>query len=158
MALLDTIKELIQSANAKAKASAEEINPEVKFPTYIVEYEESKMMNVKADNYKAGDSFVYIEEFISGRYVKEKFFKTKTMKMQIYFCKFTQFQVDASVREGLRNTIEAELVEPFMKEFEESNLFIDANLTNWNVYYPFPRFDANEVSVMLEFECKTRRC
>lgn len=158
MALLDTIKGIIQTANAKAKAAAEEKDPEVIFPTYIVEYEESKMMNVKADQYKAGDSFVYIEEFISGRYIKEKFFKTKTMKMQIYFCKFTKMHVDAITREQLRNTIEAELVEPFMQEFEDSNSFIDAKLTNWNTYYPFPRFDANEVSVMLEFECKVRRC
>lgn len=156
MALLDTIKGVISTANAKAKAAAEAINPEVNFPTYIVEYEESKMMNVKADNYKAGDSFVYIEEYISGRYVKEKFFKSKALKMQIYFCKFTKMHADAIVRERLRNTIEAELVEPFMDEYRSSGLFDE--VTTWNLYYPPARFDANEVSVMLEFDCKIKRC
>lgn len=147
MALLDTIKTIIELASPKDSDNN---------PTYTVHYEESKMMNIKVDELKVSDSFVYIEEFISGKYTQEKFFKSKSMKMQIYFCKFSEFQCDAIDRQTKRDLIEEEIIEPFMQKYKESGLFDEVQA--WNIFYPFPRFDANEVSVMLEFDCKVKRC
>jgi len=150
MALLNTLKGIIQTANANYQA----LNPDA--PTYSVQYEESSMMNIQADGMQSTDSFVYIEEFITGRYTREKYFKSKTMKMQIYFCKFTPLHQDATTREALRNQIETEIVEPFMDAYKQAALFDDVK--QYNLSYPFPRFDANEISVMLEFECTLKRC
>lgn len=150
MALLDTIRQIILTANAARQAT----HPDT--PTYQVLYEESSMMNIRADELDVTDSFVYIEEFITGKYVKEKYFKAKTMKMQLYFCKFSTLHQEAEAREALRNQLEAEIVEPFMDAYKASTLFTD--VVQYNLSYPFPRFDANEVSVMLEFDCTLKRC
>lgn len=150
MPLLNTLRQIIQTANANYRT----LNPDA--PTYKVMYEESSMMNVRADELTATDSFVYIEEFVTGRYTKEKYFKSKTMKMQLYFCKFTTLHAQAEEREALRNQIETEIVEPFMDAYKQAALFADVQ--QYNLSYPFPRFDANEVSVMLEFECTLKRC
>ena len=42
---------------------------------YICSYDESKMMNVKADCMSRDSGFAYIEEFTQGSYKREKFFK-----------------------------------------------------------------------------------
>ena len=125
-------------------------------PCYQVEYEEASMMNVKADNYRRGDSFVYIEEFLQGRYAQEQYRRRKITRVQVYFCKFSPIHADAITRETLRNQIEQEIVLPFMEEFNRSKLFPEVE--NFQFYNALPRFDANEVSIMLQFECKTDIC
>lgn len=125
-------------------------------PCYIVEYEESSMMNVKADNYKRGDSFIYIEEFTQGRYAQEQYRRRKITQVQVYFCKFCNLHADAMEREKIRNRIEEEIVLPFIDEFNKSKLF--PQVDNFQFYNMLPRFDANEVSIMLQFEVRADIC
>jgi hypothetical protein len=139
--MLNKITEIIKAAN----------------PSYTVIYEEKHMMNVRADELQRNAGFAYIEEFIRGRYQQERYRPaSKTMQMQIYFSRFADMHADAMTREALRTQIETEIILPFMKQYEKSAYFnpVDA----WNIYYPFPRWDANEVSVMLEFGCKVQVC
>lgn len=123
---------------------------------YIVEFEESKMMNVKADEYPMGAKFAYIEEYISGSYTKEKYFHKKILQIQVYFCMFTELQVDAIQRETIREQIESEMVIPFMDKYNASGVF--DNVDTFKFLTPLPRFDANEVSIMLQFDCKKVKC
>lgn len=125
-------------------------------PQYKVIYEENHMMNIKADELALNSRFVHIEEFTRGQYTSERYFETKTVQMQIYFCRFVEMEADAIVREGIRNEIESEIVEPFIRAYKESNLF--ASVDNWAFFYPLPRWDANEVGIMLQFPCKVSKC
>lgn len=138
--MIQKLKSIIQSAN----------------PDYLVEFEESSMMNVKVDNYPDGAKFTYIEEYRQGRYFKESYVNKKATIFQIYFCKFTEFQNDADEREKLRNEIESEIVLPFMESYNKSGLFEKAEI--FQFYTPLSRFDANEVSIMLQFEVKETKC
>ena len=138
--MLNKIKDILNQAN----------------PEYEVIYEENHMMNIKADELQSSANFVYIEEFLRGQYLQEKYTKAKVLQMQLYFCKFTEMQNDAGVRQLLRDQIEVEIVLPFMEKYEKTNLF--GAVDKWNIYYPLPRWDANEVSVMLEFGCKMQIC
>lgn len=138
--MLEQLKEILNTTNS----------------SYEIIYEEKHIMNVKVDELNKEQSFVYIEEFIRGRFTQEKYRKTRTMQMQIYFSKFVEMHENALVRQALRDQIENEIVLKFMSVYEASNYF--ANVENWNIYYPLPRWDANEVSVMLEFDCKLNNC
>ena len=76
--------------------------------------------------------------------------------MQIYFCKFTDLDNTASEREAIRNTIESEMILPLIDKLRIST-FIDKN-AEISFYNPGPRFDAHEVSVMLQFDNKKVIC
>ena len=69
--MINELKQIIQSSNAD----------------YTVEFEESNMMNVKADEYARGTRFAYIEEYLQGSYTKEKYFHKKVIQAQVYFCR-----------------------------------------------------------------------
>ena len=125
-------------------------------PLYPVEYEESKMINVTVDEKALGAKFVYIEEFTSGTYDKVKFIKQKSTQVQIYFCQFCAFQNTAMDRDALREQIESEIVLPFMNAYNASGKF--EIVDTFKFYTPLPRFDANEVSIMLQFDCKQNMC
>jgi len=138
--MIQKLKSIIQSANTD----------------YLVEFEESSMMNIKVDEYPAGAKFAYIEEYRQGKYFKESYVNKKATTFQIYFCKFTEFQNNADDREQLRNEIESEIVLPFMEKYNKSGLFEKVDV--FQFYTPLPRFDANEVSIMLQFEAKETKC
>lgn len=123
---------------------------------YDVTYEESSMMNLKADEKNSNARFAYIEEFTQGNYTRDKFVPQKTTQVQIYFCRFGEFHSSAMDRETLRSQIESEVVLPFMQKYNDSHLF--DRIDNWKFFTPMPRFDANEVSIMLQFDCKQNRC
>lgn len=123
---------------------------------YRFEYEESSMMNVRADDYKRGDSFVYVEEFRQGRITEMRYGgKIKEMKLQIYFCKFCELHNNAIEREKLREKILTDIVYPFINGYKKAGY---GNVAEWGIYYPLPRFDGNEVSVMLEFTAAMPIC
>jgi hypothetical protein len=139
--MLKRITEIIHAAN----------------PSYTVIYEEKHMMNVRADELQRNAGFAYIEEFIRGQYRQERYRPaSRTMQMQIYFSRFAGLHADAMTREAIREQIESETVLPFMRQYEQSGYF--APVDAWNIYYPFPRWDANEASVMLEFGCRVPVC
>lgn len=138
--MIAQLKQIIQSSN----------------PDYIVEFEESKMMNVKADEYPTGAKFAYIEEYVSGSYTKEKYLHKKVLQIQVYFCMFTELHVDAIEREAIREEIESDIVIPFMDKYNASGVF--DKVDTFKFATPLPRFDANEVSIMLQFDCKKVKC
>lgn len=124
--------------------------------SYIIEYEELSMMNVNADEIKYSQPFAYIEEFTKGEYGKQRFFNQKTVEAQIWFCRFCQFENTARKRESIREQIESEIVLPFMEEYKkESELY---QPETWKFFAPPPRFDANEVSIMLQFDFRELKC
>ena len=111
-------------------------------------YEEAAMMNIRADAIPRDSGFVYVEEFKEGTYEITKYgFLFKRTRIRLYFCRFVDFQADAVERERIREQIEDEIVLPFFKEITAA----DQNITEARFYNPLPRFDANEVSIMLEF-------
>lgn len=134
------LKELIETTNS----------------SYQVFFEESSMMNIRVDELNADDSFAYIEEYTQGQYNQSKFGKKKSMRVQIYFCKFSELYSNALERQCARTKIEKEIVEPFMDNYNQLGIFKKAE--TFTVRYPLVRFDANEVSVMLEFDCIENVC
>lgn len=121
---------------------------------YSATYEESSMQNIVVDGITS--KFVYIEEFRQGRYYKDRFIRKKSTIVQIWFCKFCEMHNMASEREELRDSIESEIVIQFMKLYNESPIF--ENVDEFKFFTPPPRFDANEVSIMIEFNCTERKC
>lgn len=125
-------------------------------PLYTIEYEESSMQNVQVDSLTRDSSFVYIEEFVGGNYNKLGFFNKKTVETEIYFCKFVNMHMNANIRQDLRDLMEAEIVLPFIDLYEKSGIF--AKVENWRFFYPVPKYDANEVGILLTFDCSKARC
>ena len=119
-------------------------------PYYVIHFEESSMMNIKVDEIDESESFCYIEEYTESRYFKEGYVKKKSTRVQIYFCKFTELHNDAIKRECLRSEIESEIVKPFMAKYNESTVF--KKVDNFTCRSILPRFNANEISLMLEFD------
>ncbi len=155
----DKVIEIIKKANAG----------------YYATYEESSMMNVIADNlkyqsnsilYEERDNvilpnpflgFAYIEEFTRGSYGGQSaYWNGKTTQLQIWFCKFTQIHENAIERGKRREEIESEIVLPFIEAFKLEKHF--KPLSVWNWYTPPPRFDSNEVSIMLEANVTEVNC
>ena len=72
---------------------------------------------------------------------------------------FTQNKFDELTKE-LGNyqieTIKSEVVKPFMNAYNASGKFDVVD--TFKFYTPLPRFDANEVSIMLQFDCKQNMC
>jgi len=125
-------------------------------PLYSVEYEESRMMNLTVDEKTLDAAFAYIEEFTQGSYSKPKFVKQKVTQVQIYFCRFGEMDSTSVQREAIRSQIESEMIFPFMEKYNASGLF--ERVDTWKFYTPLPRFDANEISIMLQFDCKQNIC
>lgn len=114
------------------------------------------MMNVKADEIRYAHPFVYIEEFRKGEYGKTGFWKSKTTSVELWFCRFCQMQNDAHERETIRSAIEGEIVVPFISEYKKEPGVQQPEVWKW--YTPPPRFDANEVSILLQFDFKELTC
>ena len=128
-------------------------------PDYFCTYEEKSLMNVDVDVLSRSKPFAYIEEFRSGAYTKEdKFWRGKRTRVQIWFCRATDFQNSAKDRERERSRIEREIVLPFIEIYESSNAFGLPLNGNWEWATPPPRFDMNEVSIMLQFTVVEKKC
>ena len=125
-------------------------------PSYEVSFEESRMMNVAADTIERYKGFAYIEEYRQGYYSIRGYQQTRTTRIQIYFCKFVDFQDNAINRELMREAIEEEAVLPFIARMNEDNNF--KQIERFDVGTPLPRFDANEVSIKLEFDLTSTIC
>jgi len=125
-------------------------------PSYEVSFEESRMMNVAADTIERYKGFAYIEEYRQGYYSFRGYKKTRTTRIQIYFCKFVDFQDNAINRELMREKIEEEAVLPFITRMNENDNF--KQIERFDIGTPLPRFDANEVSIKLEFDLTSTIC
>ena len=124
--------------------------------SYKIIYETPNMANVDVDELNNTSNFVHIEEFRDGKYVQETYQRRKIYRMELYFCKSCEMQDTAKSREALRSQIEGEIVKPFIEAYENSNLFGD--IREWIFGFPPPQFDANEVGIILRFECKITEC
>lgn len=134
--MLEKIKNIIERANAN----------------YVVEYDEGNMFNIRADGFDRGTKYAYIEEFKEGEINMQGNFESDKLRLNIYFSVIPEQELDAIGRELIRERIKSEIVKPFIKAFIDSPHFSSNKIFKY--YYPLSRFDANEVSVMIDFECE----
>lgn len=153
-------------------------------PMAVFECDQARMLNVKVDTMerfvtdsdgnRVSSDFVYVEEPTTGYYdTPYRGYPTQRTIMQVYFCKFepmandaykgdTKFSKNSPTigRLELKNQIEEQMVRPFLYLLKNSQLvkqYPDI-MNTVRVLYPSSRFDANEVSVGLEFTFKQDWC
>ena len=153
-------------------------------PLAVFECDQARMLNVKVDTMerfvtdsdgnRTSSDFVYVEEPTTGYYdTPYRGYPTQRTIMQVYFCKFepmandaykgdTKFSKNSPTigRLELKNQIEEQMVRPFLYLLKNSQLvkqYPDI-MNTVRVLYPSSRFDANEVSVGLEFTLKQDWC
>lgn len=153
-------------------------------PLAVFECDQARMLNVKvdamerfvtdSDGNQTSSDFVYVEEPTTGYYDTPcRGYPTQRTIMQVYFCKFEPMANDAykgdtkfsknsptTGRLELKNQIEEHMVRPFLYLLKSSQLvkqYPDI-MNTVRVLYPSARFDANEVSVGLEFTFKQDWC
>ena len=153
-------------------------------PLAVFECDQARMLNVKVDTMerfvtdldgnRVSSDFVYVEEPTTGYYdTPYRGYPTQRTIMQVYFCKFepmandaykgdTKFSKNSHTigRLELKNQIEEQMVRPFLYLLKNSQLvkqYPDI-MNTVRVLYPSARFDANEVSVGLEFTFKQDWC
>lgn len=153
-------------------------------PLAVFECDQARMLNVKVDTMerfvtdsdgnRVSSDFVYVEEPTTGYYdTPYRGYPTQRTIMQIYFCKFepmandaykgdTKFSKNSPTigRLELKNQIEEQMVRPFLYLLKNSQLVkqYPEIMNTVRVLYPSSRFDANEVSVGLEFTFKQDWC
>lgn len=153
-------------------------------PLAVFECDQARMLNVKVDTMerfvtdsdgnRVSSDFVYVEEPTTGYYdTPYRGYPTQRTIMQVYFCKFepmandaykgdTKFSQNSPTigRLELKNQIEEQMVRPFLYLLKTSQLVkqYPEIMNTVRVLYPSPRFDANEVSVGLEFTFKQDWC
>ena len=153
-------------------------------PLAVFECDQARMLNVKVDTMerfvtdsdgnRVSSDFVYVEEPTTGYYdTPYRGYPTQRTIMQVYFCKFepmandaykgdTKFSQNSPTigRLELKNQIEEQMVRPFLYLLKNSQLVkqYPEIMNTVRVLYPSARFDANEVSVGLEFTFKQDWC
>lgn len=153
-------------------------------PLAVFECDQARMLNVKVDTMerfvtdsdgnRTSSDFVYVEEPTTGYYdTPYRGYPTQRTIMQVYFCKFepmandaykgdTKFSQNSPTigRLELKNQIEEQMVRPFLYLLKTSQLVkqYPEIMNTVRVLYPSSRFDANEVSVGLEFTFKQDWC
>lgn len=153
-------------------------------PRAVFECDQARMLNVKADTMErfvtdsdgnqVSSDFVYVEEPTTGYYdTPYRGYPTQRTIMQVYFCKFepmandaykgdTKFSKNSPTvgRLELKSQIEEQMVRPFLYLLKTSQLVkqYPEIVNTVRVLYPSARFDANEVSVGLEFTFKQDWC
>lgn len=153
-------------------------------PLAVFECDQARMLNVKVDTMerfvtdsngnRVSSDFVYVEEPTTGYYDAPYLgYPTQRTIMQVYFCKFepmandaykgnTKFSQNSPTigRLELKNQIEEQMVRPFLYLLKTSQLVkqYPEIMNTVRVLYPSARFDANEVSVGLEFTFKQDWC
>lgn len=153
-------------------------------PLAVFECDRARMLNVKVDTMErfvtdsdgnqVSSDFVYVEEPTTGYYdTPYRGYPTQRTIMQVYFCKFepmandaykgdTKFSKNSPTvgRLELKSQIEEQMVRPFLYLLKTSQLVkqYPEIMNTVRVLYPSARFDANEVSVGLEFTFKQDWC
>lgn len=153
-------------------------------PLAVFECDQARMLNVKVDTMerfvtdsdgnRTSSDFVYVEEPTTGYYdIPYRGHQKQRTIMQIYFCKFepmandaykgdTKFSKNSPTvgRLELKSQIEEQMVRPFLYLLKTSQLVkqYPEIMNTVRVLYPSSRFDANEVSVGLEFTFKQDWC
>lgn len=153
-------------------------------PVAVFECDQARMLNVKVDTMErfvtdsdgnqVSSDFVYVEEPTTGYYdTPYRGYPTQRTIMQVYFCKFepmandaykgdTKFSKNSPTvgRLELKSQIEEQMVRPFLYLLKTSQLVkqYPEIMNTVRVLYPSARFDANEVSVGLEFTFKQDWC
>lgn len=153
-------------------------------PLAVFECDQARMLNVKVDTMErfvtdsdgnqVSSDFVYVEEPTTGYYdTPYRGYPTQRTIMQVYFCKFEPMANDAYKgdtkfsknsppvrRLELKSQIEEQMVRPFLYLLKTSQLVkqYPEIMNTVRVLYPSSRFDANEVSVGLEFTFKQDWC
>lgn len=122
-------------------------------PEWEVTVNEQKMLNVMADDIERCQGFAYVEEFAQSVISYEKFGKTETYTHNVYFCVLGEFDTTAEQREYIRQERIAGAVADVVRELHNTY-----GVEKFRQDF-FPRgFDANEVTIHLQFSITSRRC
>lgn len=144
-------------------------------PDCIFEFEEARMINVKIDTVTRDRMFVYLEEPTQGVVTSDVYMRTnQTTLVRLYFCKFEDMhndnwagdsawneKADITIhRQTIRDSIEDTMVRPLIAVLRNSwvGQRYPGLFNSIRVLYPRPRFDANEVSVGIEFNLQETIC
>lgn len=98
---------------------------------------------------------IYPEEYYCGNYSSRYRFD-KSGELCVWFISEAPADSDATIREGIREQMETEAIQPFISGFLSSGLFRENS--RWRYYNAPPRFRDNEVAVMLVFESVLPGC
>ena len=147
MTTLERIEKLVAIVNEENAKKGD-------IPIYNFFFDDRQLMNVKADN--ATFPVVFFEEYKSG-YYRTRNFIDKVTNVELYFLKLCQMENEARYRERLREQMEEEFIKPFIRTCL-ANPHLFERVENWNFQTPPPRFDTNEVSVLLTFEAVYPSC
>lgn len=122
-------------------------------PTYEFFYNEGAAMNIDTEILARNQGFVYVEEFTGGSFILRNGFILKRPKVEIYFCRFADHEETAEGREAIRDQITTEILIPFIKQLRSPEALrrFTRPLEEINFFNAIPRFDDNEVSILLEF-------
>lgn len=135
-------------------------------PQYDFNHEGVHHMNIKADKYARKDKFSYLEAVRTGSYETFNFRTVQVTQCYVYFCMFYDLDMETSsnthdwdTREKLITQIEEEAVHRFVKALKAKygNWIMSNELINFG-YPTRSRFDANEVSVQINFRLAVPVC
>lgn len=137
--MVDVIKSLCLAAN----------------PDYVFYYEHAAMMNLKVDKELPTTKIAYLEETKTGQYAREGYRWIKTTQYRLMFMMFIPMHSKTTLKEEARLLIETEMVKPFMVKFIDT---YGSSGVTFRFITPPPMFDANEVSIVLQFDHKEYVC
>jgi hypothetical protein len=128
--------------------------------TYPVTYEEAMFYNAIDTDEKLTDTYhILIEEFVNADLIRDKGSFMETVKAQVYFFyipeKIATSDTTAEEREAKREELKDNGVYPLADKLR----YEGANQTKtFRISYPIPRFDCEEIGVLLEFDWKKPVC
>ena len=147
---MDSIRQRIESLINMVN----EANALAGIEKYSFHFDDRQLMNVKADN--STFPIAFFEEYNSGYYDTPNYIN-KVTNVELYFCRLCQTANEGLEREQIREQIEEEAVKPFIRACLEHPEIIE-RVATFNFTAPPPRFDANEVSIMLSFSASYPSC
>lgn len=140
----------------------------------LFEYDDLNFINVKMDTVRRDQIIVYVEEIPQRYYnIPYRGRESVTTTFVVYFCSFEKMHNDAYkgttpfsdnhggvTRLFIRDSLEEQALRPFLAAFKSSVIWkrYPNVLESTRVLYPYPRFDANEVSVGVEMTIREDVC
>lgn len=119
-------------------------------------FDEASMVNIRVDDLRRDERFIYLEEFTHGKLDFTKIPPIKTTRIQLYFCAFSDYAAPADEREDIRESIDSEILMPFIQAYRATPA--GRTVKEFTIATPPPRFDANEVSRAIFFDLPEMLC
>ncbi len=124
-------------------------------PDYRIESDTEVMQQLGNNNYANGTKYVYVEEYVEGVYSK-KYYRKKETQARLWFCRYALAASTPEERRQIRREMEEEIILPFIDAYEKQRLF--GAIEDFRFDILPPRFDNNEVNIVLEFNVIENKC